>query len=98
MIVSGAYRTVIAVPADNAVVGITATHVVNMAFQKNAFALVTVPLEVPEDAKGSMMNYKDVAIRYIKWYDGKTDEQIFRLDVQYGVKCVYPEFAARLRG
>lgn len=98
MIVSGAYRTVTAVPADNAVVGITATHVVNMAFQKNAFALVTCPLEVPEDAKGSMMNYKDVAIRYIKWYDGRTDEQIFRLDALWGVKCVYPEYACRLRG
>ena len=98
MVVTGAYKTCTAVPADNAVITLKANHVSNLAFHKNAFALVTCPLEVPQDASGSMMTYKDVSIRYIKWYDGRTDEQIFRLDVLYGVKCVYPEFAARLCG
>lgn len=98
MITSGAYKTVTAVPANNAVITFTASHAANLAFNKNAFALVTCPLEVPEDAKGSMMTYKDVAIRYLRWYDGRTDEQIYRLDVLYGVKTVYAEFAARLKG
>lgn len=98
MITSGPYKTVTAVPADNAVITPVGSHTANLAFNKNAFALVTCPLEVPEDAKGSMMTYKDVSIRYIKWYDGKKDEQIYRLDILYGVKTIYPDFAARLLG
>lgn len=98
MITAGAYKTVSAVPADNAAITFTASHRANLAFNKNAFALVTVPIEVPESATGASMTYKNVSIRYIRWYDGRTDRQIYRLDVLYGWKCIYPEFACRLRG
>lgn len=98
MITSGAYKTVTAVPANTAAIVFTASHRANLAFHKNAFSLVTVPIEVPESATGAAMTYKDVSIRYIRWYDGRTDRQIYRLDVQYGWKCTYPEFACRLRG
>lgn len=97
-IITGAYRTVTAMPVDNAAITVTASHRVNLAFNKNAFALVTCPIEVPDDATGSAITYKDVSIRYIKWYDGKTDKQVYRLDVLYGWKTVYPEYAVRLRG
>jgi hypothetical protein len=104
MIVTGPYKTCTAVPADNApvtVVGVAQSKTsipVNMAFNKNAFALVTAPLEVPDDATGAAMTYKDISIRYIRWYDGKIDEQIYRLDVLYGWKAIYPEYACRLHG
>ena len=98
VITTGAYKTVTAVPANNAVITFIGTARVNLAFHRNAFALVTCPIEVPEDANGAAMTYKDVSIRYIKWYDGKTDEQIYRLDVLYGWKTQYPEYAVRLLG
>lgn len=97
-IISGAYRTVVAMPANDAVITLTASHRANLAFNKNAFALVTVPIEVPDSATGAAITYKNVSIRYIKWYDGRTDKQIYRLDILYGWKCIYPEFAVRLRG
>lgn len=98
MIVTGPYKTVTRVPVASEVINFTASHAANLAFHKNAFALVTCPIEVPEDATGAMMTYKDVSIRYVKWYNGVTDQQIYRLDILYGWKTVYPEFAVRLKG
>jgi hypothetical protein len=95
---SGAYQTVTGPAVDNKAIVVVANHAANLAFNKNAFALVTVPIEVPESATGSMVTYKDVSIRYIKWYDGRIDEQIYRLDILYGWKTIYPEYACRLLG
>lgn len=96
---SGQYQTVSASPADNAAITVTASHTANLAFHRNAFALVTVPLEIPDSAVWSAREtFNNMSIRVIKDYDIINDREIIRLDVLYGVKTLYPELACRLLG
>ena len=103
MITTGPQQTVSAAPADNAAltfVGTAATtYPMNLGFHKNAFALVTVPLEMPDGAAfKARENYNGLSIRVIKDYDITNDTDVIRLDVLYGVKAIYPDLACRLIG
>lgn len=98
-----AYQTVTAVPADNAAITITGTAATlypqNLAFHKNALALVTCPLELPDSAVfKARADYNGLSIRVIKAYDIDTDDEVIRLDIFYGVKTIYPELGVRLDG
>jgi hypothetical protein len=72
----------------------------NLVFHPNAFALVTVPLEMPANVWGARETDTDVgiSIRVIKQYDITNDLEIIRLDILYGVKTLYPELGCRLIG
>ena len=70
----------------------------NLAFHKNAFALVMVPLEKPDSTWGHTISEDGYSIRVVKAYDIELDEEAIRLDVFYGVKTIYPEFAVRVAG
>lgn len=71
----------------------------NMIFHKNAFALVSVPLEKPPGAVDvSRQTYKGTSVRVIPVYDGVTDESAWRLDILYGVKAIDPRLAVRISG
>lgn len=71
----------------------------SLAFHKNAFALVTVPLEMPESAGfKAQENYNGVSIRVIKDFNILTDNEVIRLDVLYGIKTLYSDLAVRLMG
>ncbi len=71
----------------------------NLCFHKNAFALVSVPLEIPEGASFSdRMTKNGLSVRVVKDYDITNDVEIIRLDVLYGVKAIYPDLACRLTG
>lgn len=71
----------------------------NMAFHKNAFSLVTVPLVSPPGAVDvGRQTYKGTSVRVIPVYDGVNDESAWRLDVLYGVKAVDPRLAVRISG
>jgi len=103
MINTGAYKTVDTVPATGAVVyfywtpGKIAPQ--NMVFQKNAFALVMVPLEMPSGGVwGTSMSDEGFAMRIVKQYDIDTDDEVCRIDILYGMKTVYPELAVRVMG
>ena len=103
IITSGAYQTVSAAPADNAAltfVGTAATaYTQSMAFHRNAFALVTVPIEMPDGATWkARQTYKGLSVRVVKAYDIDNDEDVIRIDVMYGVKAIYPELAVRGSG
>lgn len=103
IITSGPQQTVSAAPADNAAITVVGTanaqFPVNMGFHKNAFALVTVPLEMPDSAPfKARENYKGLSIRVIKDYDFASDVERIRLDILYGVKAIYPDLATRLAG
>jgi hypothetical protein len=96
---SGAYQTVSASPADNAAITVISNHAANLAFHRNAFALVTVPLMIPDSAVWSAREtYNNISVRIIKDYDIVNDKEICRLDVLYGVKTLYPELGCRLLG
>lgn len=99
IITSGAFQTVSAAPADNAAITLTGDYVANLAFHKNAFGLVTVPLEMPDGAAWKAReSHNGYSVRVVKDYDVDTDEDIIRLDIMYGVKSLYPELACVLRG
>lgn len=85
--------------ANNKVVTMAASHVANIAFHKNAFALAMVPLELPDGAPfKARQSYDGLSVRVIKDYDVTNDIEIIRLDILYGVKTIYPELAVRLMG
>jgi len=102
LIDTGAYKTVTTLPAGGAAVTVLGTqgepYPENLAFHKNAFALVMVPLAKPEGAWGSVATEAGFSIRVVKDYDINTDDEICRMDVLYGVKTIYPELACRIRG
>ena len=99
IITSGPYQTVSAAPADNAAITVVANHAANLAFHKNAFALVTVPLELPDGAAfKARESSRGLSVRVVKDYDFTNDKDQIRLDILYGVKAIYPELAVRLMG
>ena len=97
------FQNVTALPADNAAITvfgtISQTFAQNLAFHKNALALVTVPLELPDSAVWkARADWRGYSIRVIKDYDIDNDEEIIRLDILYGVKDIYPELGVRVAG
>lgn len=103
IITSGPFQTVSAAPADNAaitVLGTAATgYAQNLTFHKNALALVTVPLEMPESAGfKARENFDGLSIRVVKDYNIDSDVEAIRLDILYGWKTIYPDLAARITG
>lgn len=103
IIITAPYKTASAAPADNAAVtwlGTASTaYRQNIFFNKNAFALVMRPLEIPPSSNGATREtYKGLSVRVTPYYDGANDESNWRLDVIYGVKAIYPELSARASG
>lgn len=100
IITSGPFQTVSAAPADNAaltMLGTAATpYSENLIFHKNALALVTVPLEMPDSAGfKARESHNGLSIRVVKDYDFTNDVEQIRLDILYGVKAIYPDLAVR---
>jgi hypothetical protein len=103
IVVSGPYQTVSAAPADSAAITVVGApgqvFPQNLCFHKNALALVTVPLEMPdsvlwkarEDAEG-------LSVRVLKDYDSTNDIEIVRADILFGWEAIYPDLAVRLAG
>jgi hypothetical protein len=105
IISSGAYQTVSAVPADNAALTFLGTastgYRQNMVYHKNAFALVTAPLVMPDGAafKAQETDSRNgLSVRVIKDYDMTNDTDRIRLDILYGVKTLDGRLATRLSG
>jgi len=99
---TGPYKTVGSFPSGGAAVDVLglANHDYpqNLAFHKNAFALVMVPLEKPTDEWGATYTENGYSIRVVKQYAIDNDVEVCRLDVLYGVKTIYPELAVRVWG
>ena len=103
IITSGPFQTVSAAPADNAAITVLGTgntaYPQNMGFHKNAFALVTCPLEMPDGAAfKARESHNGLSVRVVKDYDIANDDDIIRLDILYGWDAIYPDLACRLWG
>lgn len=103
IIVSGAFQTVSAAPADDAAivwVGAASTgYPQNLVFQKNAFALCMVPMEKPPGAVDvARRSFNGISVRVIPGYDHTNDASSWRLDVLYGKKTLDAQLATRLSG
>lgn len=101
--ITGAYQTVDSAPLNNAVISLignaSSNYPQNLAFVRDAFGLVTVPMELPDgvDFKAREM-YRNVSMRIVRQYDINNDVTPCRVDVLYGTATYYPELAARLSG
>lgn len=75
-------------------------HTANLAFHKNAFALVSRPLMSPMGGAESYTTSigNGINVRVTMGYDMDTKTNKVSFDVLYGVKTLYPELATRLIG
>lgn len=103
IITEGPYQTVSAAPADDALITVMGTestaYPINLGYHKNAFALVTCPLIMPDGVAFKAQESSDgLSVRVVKDYDITNDEEIIRMDILYGWKTIYPDLACRLIG
>lgn len=100
---TGSYKTVSAVPADNA--AITVLGAANtltpqgLAFHKEAFVLGMAPLEVPNGVHFAAKQQDPdtgVSVRIVSNYDIINDLFITRADVLFGWAAKRPEWACRI--
>jgi hypothetical protein len=98
-----AYATVSTAPADNAAITVVSgdagtSHKQSLLLHRNAFALVTRPLDVASGAgvKTSTQTGNQVTIRTTEWIDGNTLDHNFRFDMLFGVKAIDERLGARL--
>lgn len=103
IISSGAYQTVNAVPLTTAALTFMGSedtsYPQNLVYHPNAFALVTVPLEIPSNEWGARQSSKSgLSMRAIKQYSIATDKEAMRFDVLAGKKTLDASFCVRVWG
>lgn len=103
IIATGAFKTVNALPADNAaltVVGAANTATPQgLCYHRDAFTLACADLPLPNGTDmASRVSDKQlgISIRLIRQYSIATDQFPCRMDVLYGWKTVRPERACRI--
>jgi hypothetical protein len=98
---TGAYQTVTASPANGATITVkgaaSTSYVQNLAFHRDAIALVTAQLELPEGVDfAARETYRNISMRIVRQYDINQDTFPCRVDVLFGTSAFYPELAVRL--
>lgn len=87
---------------SGAAITLVGNHTANLAFHKNAFALVSRPLALPQGMESTgfvaTSEQTGLAVRVMNGYTLSSKVQTISFDVLCGVKCIYPELAARLLG
>ncbi len=83
----------------NAAVTLAGAGEQNLAFHKNAFALVTRSLELPEGGvKSSIVNYDGFGLRVTMDYDITHKKDVVSIDMLCGTAILDPRLACRLIG
>lgn len=83
----------------NAVVTVVADHTANLAFHRNAFAMVSRQLDKPMGSQNATyINYNGLALRVVIDYDMQSKQDICSIDMLCGFKTLMPELAVRLLG
>jgi hypothetical protein len=108
IVTSGPYQNASVGPVSTAagkvsiltgVTGASSTFPQNLAFTRDAFGLVTVPLEIPQGVDfAARETYRNISMRVIRAYDVNNDVFPTRIDILSGDTTYYPELACRLGG
>ena len=106
IVTSGPYQNVSAGPSDGAAVvvvsgitGASSSFAQNLGFTRDAFGLVTVPLEIPQGVDfAARETYRNISMRVIRAYDVNNDVFPTRIDILMGTTVYYDELACRLGG
>ena len=101
IITTGAYQNVTAAPANLAAITVKGSAGVsygqNIGFVRDAFGLVTVPMELPGGVDFAAREmWKNISMRIIRAYDINNDVMPVRIDLLYGTATFYQELACRL--
>jgi len=86
---------------DNKVITVVGSHMANMAFHRNAFALVTRPLALPmglSSEQKAIVNFNGFGLRVIYDYNSTYKKDLISIDMICGVKTLDRDLAARLIG
>jgi hypothetical protein len=71
----------------------------NIAFTRDAFGLVMVPMEIPQGVDfAARETYRNISMRVIRAYDINNDVFPTRVDILYGTTVYYDPLAVRLGG
>lgn len=92
------YPALVADVSTTDTVVIHAKHTANLAFNPNAFAFVTRPLNPPKGVESYTTSYNGITLRVTRGYDMKYKKEMLSMDVLYGYKTMYPELAVRVLG
>lgn len=98
---TGAYQNVSAAPANGAAINVTGTantsYFQNIAFCRDAFGLVCVPMELPGGVDfAARQMFRNISMRVVRAYDVWNDVTPCRIDILYGVAAFYNSLACRL--
>ena len=94
-------KNVSALPADDAALvfvgGASSALVQNLAYQKTAFKMVSVPLIMPTKAEvAAQETVEGITVAVIRDFDILKRRMVTRLDFLGGISAVRPEWAARI--
>jgi hypothetical protein len=105
IVISGAYQNVTNAAANNKAItpvgAASATAAQGLAFHRDFCTIAFVDLYIPKgvDMAGRANSKKrNVSIRFVRFWDGRSDQLVTRLDVLFGIKVLRPEMAVRVSG
>lgn len=102
IVLTGPYRNVTNAPADNALVTFVDQANFNIAFHKEAFALVTVKMDESANGQGAfqrnLVNPKSkINIRMTRQYKIENDQHVIRFDILPAYK-LFEQYACKMLG
>ena len=71
----------------------------NFVFHKKAFALATVPLELPRGMDMAARASADgISVRFVRGYDIRNAQMLSRMDIFFGYTYLRPEWSCKVLG
>jgi hypothetical protein len=105
IVTAGAYRNCTNGAADNQTITLFGAAnqraAQGLAFHRDFMTMAMVDLYVPKgvDMAGRANSKKrNLSIRFVRFWDGRSDQIITRLDILFGLKVLRPEMAVRVSG
>lgn len=99
---SGSLQTVSAFPANDAAITVltgsaSTSYIQNLCFHKEAFRMVSVPLEMPKNAEFAAQHTEQgITVAIIRDFDVMQRRMVTRMDFLGGLVTVRPEWACRI--